>query len=204
MGLKTNSVAHDRSPCFRQTQAILVHANAHAQRPLPYPNGKDRGHSRPPPHPDWTTSEPRPLLVTRGIPPGVPGVYMHDFDHGHTHEPGLQFGRPVRASKFGLVVTHFDSQLPKPTGIPIWEVGWITVTTHTEAETVSIPEDATKMFAFQPRKQHDIVRTGFHPASCQLTLIRTRTGYVSWSVTGSHTSCSISYHTASTGLSIFD
>lgn len=104
----------------------------------------------------------------------VSGVYMHNVAHGAWSNPNLALGTP----NVYEIWTHGESlrfSTPTPAGITIWEVGLAPGTTPAQAENVSIPDNVVETFALKPKKQGDIARTEFHPASCRLAFTRAGT-----------------------------
>ena len=100
----------------------------------------------------------------------VSGVYTHDVHHP------TSLGDPEALYVYGIW-THGESlrfATPKPTGITIWEVGFVPGAKPTEVETIPIPDDAAwQPVIFEPKEQSRIEMVEFHPNSRRFAFIHT-------------------------------
>ena len=99
----------------------------------------------------------------------VSGMFMYDVDHRACKNQDL--GTPY-VYKIWTRGESLRFATPGPTGITIWEVDFALRATPTKVESVSISDNAVQTFVFKPRRQSDVYRTEFHPASCRLAFIR--------------------------------
>jgi hypothetical protein len=112
------------------------------------------------------------FFTTISIYDVVSGIYMYDIDHRARADPNLELG----TSYVYKIWTHGESlqfAASEPTGIIIWEVGLTPGATPMEVENVPIPHNIVEMFPSKSKKQADIARTEFHPASRRLAFIGT-------------------------------
>ena len=123
----------------------------------------------------------------------ISGISMPSIIFGVATDPDLD----LRTSFVYKIWTHGESfrfATPGPTGITVWEAR--SGAAAIKVEGLSVPRNSAQMSVFKPRRQLDLERIEFHPASYRLAFIDDNIGeegaLIVWDARASE---SLLYHT---------